>query len=99
MLAISSSISPVSHRRSPFVALARTEGKLFLREPVAGIWGLVFPVVLLVVIGSLSSSRPSRDLGGMRTIDVYVPILMVFVLAILGLSALPVVLAGYRERG
>lgn len=100
MLPTTSSTASTSRGRSPFVALALTEGKLFLREPVAVIWGLVFPVVLLVVIGSLTASdRPARDLGGLRVIDAYVPILMVFVLAILALSALSTVLAGYRERG
>jgi ABC-2 type transport system permease protein len=80
--------------------LTVTEARLFLREPAAVFWGVVFPVVLLVIIGSIPSSREaSADLGGERFIDVYVPVLIAFVLAMLALNALPPTLAGYRERG
>jgi ABC-2 type transport system permease protein len=57
-------------------------------------------MALLVIIGSVPSSRkPSADLGGVRFIDVYVPTMIAFVLAFLALTALPSVLAAYRERG
>jgi ABC-2 type transport system permease protein len=81
-------------------SLTVTEARLFLREPAAVFWGVVFPVVLLVIIGSIPSSREaSADLGGERFIDVYVPVLIAFVLAMLALNALPPTVAGYRERG
>jgi ABC-2 type transport system permease protein len=86
--------------RSAFSRLAVTESKLFLREPMLLFWGLVFPMILLVIIGSVPSSRePSADLGGLRFIDVYVPTMIAFVLAFLALTALPSVLATYREKG
>ena len=63
-------------------------------------WGIGFPLVLLVIIGSIPSSRkPSDGLGGLRFIDVYVPTMIAFVLAILALNALPPALATYREKG
>ena len=43
--------------------------------------------------------EPSKQLGGLTTLDAYVPILIAFVLAMLALNALPPVLAGYREKG
>jgi ABC-2 type transport system permease protein len=86
--------------RSAFAKLAATETKLFLREPLILFWGLAFPVALLVIIGSLPWSRePSADFGGRRFIDLYVPTMVAFVLAFLALSAMPSVLAGYREKG
>ena len=39
------------------------------------------------------------SLGGCTLLDAYVPILIAFTLAILSLTALPMVLASYRERG
>ena len=57
-------------------------------------------MALLVIIGSIPSSRKaSMDLGGLRFIDVYVPTMIAFVLAMLALISLPAVLAAYRERG
>ncbi len=83
----------------PFARLLRTEFKLFRREPLALFWGVVFPLVLLVVIGSTVSDKPERSLHGLRFIDAYVPVLIVFVLTMLALNALPAVLAGYRDKG
>lgn len=86
--------------KSAFPRLAVTELKLFLREPAGLFWGIIFPMALLVIIGSIPSSRKaSTDLGGLRFIDVYVPTMIAFVLAVLALISLPAVLAAYRERG
>jgi ABC-2 type transport system permease protein len=80
--------------------LVRTEVRLFLREPAAVFWGIVFPTVLLAVLGSLPSSRePAALYGGLRFVDVYVPVLLMFSLGVLALNALPPVLARYRETG
>ena len=76
-----------------------TELRLFVREPLAVIWGMAFPVVLLVIIGLTSGSTGSKDLGGLRLIDVYTPIAIAFVIAVLALNGVPAVLAGYRENG
>ncbi len=86
-------------RTSAFGRLAGTELKLFVREPLTLFWGFVFPLVLLILIGSSGSEKPQHSLGGMRFIDAYVPVLMVFVLAILALNALPAALSNYRDKG
>jgi ABC-2 type transport system permease protein len=86
-------------RRTPTATLARTEAKLFLREPIALFWGVAFPLVLLIVMGATGSDKASSQYGGLRFIDVYVPVLMVFVLTIVAVNALPAVLASYRDKG
>jgi ABC-2 type transport system permease protein len=78
--------------------LTRSELKLFLREPVLVFWGLAFPIALLCVMG-LASSGPDPELGGLSLVDVYVPTLISFTLAVLGLNGLSAGLAAYRERG
>jgi ABC-2 type transport system permease protein len=98
MSALTHATAP-ARRTRPFVALLRTELKLFVREPMALFWGVLFPVVLLVVLGLASGDKPQKSLGGMKLIVAYTPIVMVFVLAILSLSALPAVLASYRDKG
>lgn len=86
--------------RTAFKALAATELKLFRRDPATVFWAVVFPLVLLIVIGSIPSSREvAADLGDRRFIDLYVPVLVALVLAVLAVSALPAILANYRERG
>lgn len=85
-------------RRSAFASLVRTETRLLLREPIALLWGLAFPMALLAVMG-LASGEPDASLGGLRLVDVYEPILIAFTCATFALQGLPAVLAGYRERG
>ena len=66
--------------RSAFAALVRAEARLLLREPLTLFWGVAFPVVLLVVMGSFGS-RPDPALGGARLVDVYAPVLIAFTTA------------------
>lgn len=81
-------------------AVLRTEVRLFRREPGALFWILLFPTLLLVILGSIPSFRHHEsDLGGLRTIDVYVPVAVLLGLIVGGLQAMPQTLTGYRERG
>jgi ABC-2 type transport system permease protein len=79
-------------------ALLKTETKLLLREPILLFWGVVFPLVLLTVMG-LAGNDPDPDLGGLTLVQTYVPVLIAFTFTVLGTSALPTALATYRERG
>src|SRR6516162_928002 len=85
--------------RAPFGRLLVTEAKLLGREPLALFWGIVFPLLLTVIFGLATSGSHDKKLGGLRLIDVQVPVMMVFVLTVLGLQALPATLASYREKG
>ncbi|MDH6487183.1 ABC transporter permease [Streptomyces sp. SAI-127] len=81
-------------------AVLRTEVRLFRREPGALFWILLFPPLLLVILGSIPSFRNHEaDLGGLRTIDVYVPVAVLLGLIVGGLQSMPQTLTGYRERG
>ncbi|NBE51343.1 ABC transporter permease [Streptomyces boluensis] len=81
-------------------AVLTAERRLFLREPGSLFWITVFPTALLVVFGSIPSFREADpDLGGLRLIDAYVPVVILTSLVLSGLQAMPPVLTGYRERG
>ncbi|GAB3927216.1 ABC transporter permease [Kribbella albertanoniae] len=85
---------------SPYVAVLRTETRLFGREPGILFWGLAFPSILLVILGSIPSFREADPgLGGLRLIDIYVPVLVLVSVITTSLQTLPPVLTGYRERG
>ncbi|MFF3410893.1 ABC transporter permease [Streptomyces sp. NPDC002742] len=81
-------------------AVLRTELRLFRREPGSVFWILLFPTLLLVILGSVPSFRHHQaDLGGLRTIDAYVPIAVLLGMIVGGLQSMPQTLTGYRERG
>ncbi|MFF1745390.1 ABC transporter permease [Streptomyces mirabilis] len=81
-------------------AVLRTELRLFRREPGALFWILAFPTVLLVILGSIPSFRRHHaDLGGLRTVDVYVPVAVLLGMIVGALQAMPQNITGYRERG
>jgi ABC-2 type transport system permease protein len=83
-----------------FAKLTLSELRLFLREPVSAFFGLLFPTVLVIILGSIPAFRePTDSLNGGRVIDVYVGVSIVLVLALLGLQVTPQVLATYREKG
>ena len=83
-----------------FGRLTVSELRLFLREPALVFFALAFPSILIVILGSIPTFREhSADLGGLRVIDLYVPITVALILAMLALQVTPLVLATYRERG
>jgi ABC-2 type transport system permease protein len=81
-------------------AVLKTEIRLLRREPGSLFWILGFPTLLLVILGSIPSFRDHEaDLGGLRTIDIYVPVAVLLGLVMGGLQSMPQTLTGYRERG
>ena len=80
-------------------ALTRNEFRLLRREPLYLFWGLVFPVILLVVLGSIPAFREvSADLGGVTLIATYTPVIVVLSMAFTSVAGLPTVVGTYRER-
>jgi ABC-2 type transport system permease protein len=99
-MSITIAAPPAATRSSALGRLTLTELKLFVRERVGPIWGVGLPLLLLVIFGSIPAfNKPRAVLGGFTELDAYVPILIAFSLAMLSLTALPMVLASYRERG
>ncbi|MFG3102779.1 ABC transporter permease [Streptomyces sp. NPDC048182] len=81
-------------------AVLRTEARLFRREPGAIFWIVLFPTLLLVILGSIPSFREHDDsLGGLRLVDTYVPVAVLLGMILGGIQSMPQVLTGYRERG
>ena len=87
-------------RGSALWQLTVTELKLNLRELVGPAWGVAFPMLLLIIFGSIPAfSKPKAVYTGLTTLEVYVPILIMMAVALTSLIAMPMTLAGYRERG
>lgn len=76
------------------------ELKLFAREPLTVVFTFALPLVLLFVLGGVFGNTPDPKVyRGFGAMDYYVPAYVALVLAAIGLIALPVHLASYRERG
>ncbi|MFF1417160.1 ABC transporter permease [Streptomyces sp. NPDC058280] len=85
---------------SASTAVLRTEARLFLREPGSLFWVILFPTLLMTILGLIPTFREAdAALGGRRIIDLYVPIAVLLALITAGIQAMPPVLTGYRERG
>jgi ABC-2 type transport system permease protein len=85
--------------------LSSLEIKLFLREPITVIFTLALPVIFLFVMGGVFGNTPDTGDSGMIVfrgvgpLDYYIPAYFALVMMAIGTVALPVHLAGYRERG
>ncbi|GAA4675341.1 ABC transporter permease [Phytohabitans rumicis] len=81
--------------------LTIVESKLFARDAMSLVMGVAFPALLLLALGlAIPGFRdPADELGGLRPIDVYAPIVLAMAIATTGVSTLPAYLATYRERG
>jgi ABC-2 type transport system permease protein len=85
---------------SGLTKMSLNEMKLFLREPGSVFFGVLFPTVLIVLLGSIPGFRdPNPALDGQRAIDLYVPIAIALSLALLALMTLPTALGAYRVKG
>jgi len=75
------------------------EMKLFLREPMATFFTLVFPMMLLFLFGSIYGNKPTSFFGGYGSVDVSVPAYIGIIIATSGLFSLSITMASYREQG
>lgn len=81
--------------------LVVVETKLLTRDWGTIVFGLLFPAALLVGLTLVfpGFTDPNPDLGGGRLIDIYTPIMLIFVFAMVGISSLSSNIATYRQDG
>jgi ABC-2 type transport system permease protein len=85
---------------STLFKLTWVEIKLFIREPITVIFTLALPLIFLFVMGGVFGNTPNPDIyRGVGPMDYYMPSYYGLVMMAIGTVALPVHLAGYRERG
>lgn len=81
--------------------LLTVEAKLQFRDWWVVGFGVLFPAVLLLVLGFAFPGfrEATPDLDGARPVDLYTPIVLVFVLVMVGVGTISSVLATYRHDG
>lgn len=82
-----------------FLKMTWVELKLQLREPIATFFTLAFPLMLLVLFGSIYGNEPTEFLSGYGQVDLSVPGYIGMVIGTIGMLNLPITLATYREQG
>ena len=86
-------------RSRALAKLAWVESKLFLREPLALLFTLAFPLVVMVVIAGVFASSSGAAFRGVGGSEYYVAGYVGVVIGSIGLVSLPAHVAAYHERG
>jgi len=74
--------------------------KLFLREPAAFFFSLIFPSALLLLFGAIWGNTPDPDFNpNFGYIDTEVPAMTGIIIATVGLLGIPIATATSREFG
>lgn len=85
---------------SATTAILRNEVRMFQRAPAAVFWIILFPNVLLGVLGAIPTFRsPADGIGGVTIVTFYVPVVILLSMIMAAFQSMPTVLASYRERG
>lgn len=74
--------------------------KLYLRNGIAAFFTLVFPLLMMLLFGSMYGNTPTPFMGGHGTVEMMVPGYMAaMVIGTTGLLSLPMDLAARRQSG
>mgnify|MGYP000915223079 CR=1 FL=1 len=74
------------------------EFKLFSRNFSSMFFTFAFPVMMLMIFGSIYGNEPSIIFGGLGTLDVTVPAYIGLIIGVTGLMSFPLSIAEYKER-
>ncbi len=75
------------------------EFKLYMRQPQAAFFALVFPLLLLLMFGSIYGNKPTPFFGGHGMVDVSTPAYIAIIMGSTGFMSISIIVSTYRERG
>lgn len=81
-----------------FAVICKMELRLFIRDFFSFFFALVFPVLMLLLFGSIYGNTPVYDGADVRMMDISVPAYAVMVTGVTGLMSLPLTISGYKEK-
>lgn len=81
-----------------FIKITQIEWKLNNRNFLNLFFALVFPVMMLLLFGTMYGNEPSEFMGGYGGVDASIAGYICIIIAVSGLMTLPLTLAQYREK-
>jgi ABC-2 type transport system permease protein len=75
------------------------ELKLYLREPAATFFTIIFAPMLLLLFGTIYGNKPNPFFGGRGMVDVSVPSYIALIIISVGFMGIPIATASNREAG
>lgn len=81
-----------------FIEIIKIEAILFLRDFFGFFFTFGFPVMMLLLYGSIYGNEPSTYFDGQGAMDVSVPAYSAMIIGVTGLMAFPLSLASYKEH-
>jgi len=79
--------------------LTVVESKLYLREPIALFFTILYAPLILLLFGFIYGNEPSPFFGNRGFIDAQLPAYMALVIVTVGLMSVPIATAEDREKG
>ncbi len=79
--------------------LILVEIKLYLREPAATFFTIVFAPMLILLFGTIYGNKPNPFFGGKGMVDVSVPSYVALIIVSVGFMGIPIATAANREAG
>jgi ABC-2 type transport system permease protein len=75
------------------------ELRLYLREPAATFFTIIFAPMLLLLFGTIYGNKPNPFFGGRGMVDVSVPSYIALIIISVGFMGIPIATASNREAG
>lgn len=80
------------------IAIFRVETLLFVRDFFGFFFTFAFPVLMLLLYGSIYGNEPMSYFNGLGTMDVSVPAYSAMIIGVTGLMAFPLTISSYKEK-
>lgn len=78
-------------------ALVKIESLMYIREFFSFFFTFAFPVLMLLLFGSIYGNEPTPYFNGLGAMDVSVPAYSAMIVGVTGLLAFPLSMAAYKE--
>lgn len=79
-------------------AVLKIESILFMRDLSGFFFTFIFPVIMLLLYGSIYGNEPTPYFNGLGAMDMSVPAYSVMIIGVTGLMSFPLTLAYYKEN-
>lgn len=80
------------------IAIFRIETRLFMRDFFGFFFTFAFPVLMLLLYGSIYGNEPTPYFNGQGTMDISVPAYAAMIIGVTGLMAFPLTISSYKEK-